>query len=184
MQPQLDAIRADFGTAQERLHALAARTTADQWARRADPNRWSVAECVGHLNLTGEAFVPILALAVTEARQLTGPTPRRYRRDPLGWFLWRLLDPSVRLRFPTTTKFIPTATERPEVMLAEFDRLQAEQVRYLEEADGRPLGQVRVDSPFSPGRTYNLYSCFTILARHQLRHLRQAEQVWGSAGSA
>jgi hypothetical protein len=46
------------------------------------------------------------------------------------------------------------------------------------------LGRVRVDSPFSPGRTYNLYSCFTILARHQLRHLRQAERVWGSAGSA
>jgi hypothetical protein len=69
-------------------------------------------------------------------------------------------------------------------MLAKFDRLQAEQVRYLEESDGRPLGRVRVDSPFSPGRSYNLYSCFTILARHQLRHLGQAERVWGSAGSA
>jgi hypothetical protein len=26
---------------------------------------------------------------------------------------------------------------------------------------------------------YNLYSCFTILPRHQHRHLWQAERVWG-----
>jgi hypothetical protein len=182
MHPQLDAIHGEFRSAQTRLHALAARITADRWPQRADPDRWSVAECVGHLNLTGEAFVPVLAQALTEARLLTGPVPRRYRRDPLGWLLWRLLDPSVRLRFPTTTRFIPTATERPEVMLAEFDRLQAEQIRCLEAADERPLERVRVASPFSPGRTYNLYSCFTILARHQHRHLQQAERVWSSAG--
>lgn len=181
MHSQLDDIRAEFRSAQTRLHALATLTTADRWSQRADPDRWSVAECIGHLNLTGEAFLPVLAEAVTDSRLLTGPAPRRYRRDPFGWLLWRLLDPSVRLRFPTTRRFIPTATQRSEVMLAEFDRLQAEQIRCLEAVEGRPLERVRVESPFSPGRTYNLYSCFTILARHQHRHLQQAERVWNSA---
>jgi hypothetical protein len=181
MHPQLDAIRAEFRSAQTRLHALAASTAADRWPQRAESDRWSVAECVGHLNLTGAAFVPVLRQAVTAARLLTEPAPRRYRRDPFGWLLWRLLDPAVRLRFPTTTRFIPTATEPPEVMLAEFDRLQTIQIDCLEESDGRPLGRVRVESPFSPGRAYNLYSCFTILPRHQHRHLQQAERVWGPA---
>jgi len=40
------------------------------------------------------------------------------------------------------------------------------------------LSQVRVTSPFNARVRYNLYACFTILPRHQHRHLWQAERVW------
>jgi hypothetical protein len=47
----------------------------------------------------------------------------------------------------------------------------------VEAADGLPLGSVRITSPFDPRLRYNLYSCLTILPRHQHRHLWQAEQA-------
>jgi len=42
---------------------------------------------------------------------------------------------------------------------------------------------VRVTSPFNARVRYNLYACFTILPRHQHRHLWQAERVWGEKGN-
>jgi hypothetical protein len=178
MHPQLEAIRAELRSAEVRLLQLKRTILAERWPVRADPNRWSVAECVEHLNLTGRAYLPLLETAVAKARALPGVAPARYRRDPFGWLLWRMLGPPVRFRMPTTASFIPTAVEAPEALVAEFVRLQRAQVEFLEAVDGRPLGEVQVPSPFAPGRSYNLFSCFSILPRHQHRHLWQAEQVW------
>ena len=32
-----------------------------------------------------------------------------YRRDPLGWMLWKIMPPPVRMKAPTTPAFIPSA---------------------------------------------------------------------------
>ena len=53
-------------------------------------------------------------------------------------------------------------------------------IAFARAADGLPLGKVKVPSPFAAGARYNLYSCFVILPRHQVRHLEQAEEVWPS----
>jgi hypothetical protein len=67
-----------------------------------------------------------------------------------------------------------------QAIIDEFSRLQAEQIACVREADGLPLGRVRITSPFDARLKYNLYACFTILPRHQHRHLWQAERVWVS----
>ena len=58
--------------------------------------------------------------------------------------------------------------------------LQQTRGGFARAADGLPLGKVKVASPFDPRARYNLYSCFVILPRHQVRHLEQAEEVWPS----
>ncbi len=63
---------------------------------------------------------------------------------------------------------------------AQLNRLQAAQITLLQAVDGKPISEIAVASPFAPGKTYNLYSCFSILPRHQHRHLWQAEQIWGA----
>lgn len=177
LHPQLVTILEELRAARARLHRLAAEVPAEQWARRTDPDRWSVAECVEHLNLTGRAYLPLLRGAVDRAREIGGPAPRRYRRDPVGWLLWKTMGPPVRFRVRTTAEFVPGAEPDREALIAEFDRLQEEQIRLTEAADGLPLHRVRVRSPFDPRVRYNAYSCFSILPAHQHRHLWQAERA-------
>src|SRR5947208_13643555 len=55
MHPQLQPIADEYRSAQARLHELVRAVPAEQWPRRHDPARWSVAECVAHLNLTSMA---------------------------------------------------------------------------------------------------------------------------------
>jgi hypothetical protein len=178
MHPQLLDIAGQFRAAQARLHALAGRLAPEQWTRRPEPARWSVAECVEHLNLTGRAYIPLLESALDQARVLGAPAPRRYRRDPIGWLLWRTMPPPVRHRTKTVPAMVPNADRPPAELLAEFDRLQAAQLGLTEAADGLPIQRVRIPSPFGPVK-YNAFSALTILPVHQERHIWQAEQAAG-----
>ena len=184
MQIQLTRILEQFDAVRARVHRLTEDLTEAQWAQRTDPARWSVAECVAHLNLTGQAYEPLLAEALEEAREHHEPPPARYRCDPLGWVLSRAIGPVPRIgRFRlgavrTTPEFMPEGDLPRAQLVAEFDRLQREQAGLVRRADGYPIHRVWVTSPFDPRLRYNLYSALVIVARHQLRHIVQAERVW------
>jgi hypothetical protein len=177
MNPQLEVLAGEFEQAQGRLDRLRAELPDDFWSRRPTPERWSVSECVAHLNLTARAFLPVLQTGLEQAHSLGGAAPRRYRRDPVGWLLWLGSGPPARLRTRTPAAFVPSSTEAPAELRATFDHLQAEQLACVREASGLPLQKVKVASPFDTRVRYNLYSALSILARHQHRHLWQAEQV-------
>jgi hypothetical protein len=184
LHPQLEAIRAEFVSAQARLHQLADSIPQFAWNRPPDPGRWSISECVAHLNLTAEAYLPLLHSALESARRGGGSAPKRYHRDPVGWLLWRIAGPPVRYRTRTTARFIPSESLSLAQVVREFDRLQAAQLDCVLQADGLDLGRYWVTSPFNPRVRYNIYSCLTILPRHQHRHLWQAEAAWKTIGTS
>lgn len=177
MHPQLDKLTMEFRQAQERLHRLAARLPEEHWSWRPAPERWSVGECVAHLNLTARAFLPILRDGLAQARALGVAAPERYRRDLVGWLLWLGSGPPARFRARTAAAFVPAGMESPGELRATFDQLQTEQLAIVQAADGLPLQKIKVISPFDARVRYNLYSALSILARHQHRHLWQAEQA-------
>jgi hypothetical protein len=179
MHPQLQKVSHEFRTAQGRLHRLVSNVPEPRWHIRPDPARWSMAECVEHLNLTAQAYLPLLRAALESGRAtgVRAGTSRRYRRDPVGWVMWRMAGPPVRHRTKTASAFIPSSHRAVAELIAEFDRLQDAQIRCVADAQGLPLGRLWIRSPFNSRIRYNVYSCLTILPRHQQRHLWQAEQV-------
>jgi hypothetical protein len=177
MHPQLHALATEFQQAEDRLRRLAERVPEELWGRRPAPERWGVGECVAHLNLTARAFLPLLDAALEEARSRGGGAPGRYRHDLIGWLLWRASGASGRFRSRTAAAFVPSGSDSPAELRAEFERLQAEQCARVRAADGLPIQKVRIASPFDARVRYNTYSALAILARHQHRHLWQAEQV-------
>jgi hypothetical protein len=174
---QLEEIAAELRAAEDRLRRLAERLPDERWGERPEPGRWSVGECVAHLNLTARAYLPILDRGLAEASALGGGAPRRYRRELVGWLLWRTMGPPVRFRTRTAAAFVPEGGLPPAGLRAEFSRLQAEQIRRVEAAAGLPIDRVRVTSPFAERVRYDLFSCLGLLPRHQHRHLWQAEEV-------
>ena len=184
MNAQLAAAVERFREAQRRVHRLADALPEEKWSVRRLSGSWSVAECVAHLNLSSRAYVPLLDEALARARAIGGPPPGRHRMDLVGALISLAAGPMPRLgrsrvgKAKTPAPFVPSGVLPREHLLAEFDRLQEEMIAFTEAADGLPLGKVKVVSPFDPRARYNLYSCFVILSRHQVRHLEQAEEVW------
>lgn len=177
MNPQLSQLLDELGRASRGFASLAAGARGDDWHRRPTEASWSAAECLAHLNLTSERYLPALTRGIEEARALGGPAPRRHRRDPMGWVLWRTMGPPARIRFSTSAAFVPTADAPVAELLQRFEALQAETAACVRDADGLPIGRVRIRSPFDERVRYNLFAALSILPRHQLRHLWQAERA-------
>ena len=183
MHPQLQAVEREFATARSRFTRLMAATADARWAARADPARWSVAECIAHLNLSSRAMQPLLEGAVAEARASGRGAPRRFRRTIFGRMLGMMVGPVPgwrRVRFGrvrTPPSFVPAGELSRPVVVAEFERHLEAHARTLAAADGQPIDRGRVASPFAKGLSYDGFSAFVIVARHIHRHLAQAERV-------
>jgi hypothetical protein len=184
VSPQLAAIIADFERAQRRLHALVDTFPTERWSRRRGADRWSVAECVAHLNLTSHAFLPILKSGIAQARTLGAPQSVGYRRSAMGRLIGFAAGPMPRIgrwrfgRVKTAAAFVPGGTLPHDTVVAEFDALQREQIELTRQADGLPIDRVRIVSPFDARVKYDLFSAFALLPAHQRRHIEQAEEIW------
>ena len=102
----------------------------------------------------------------------------------IGWLLQAIVGPQKRLgsmrlgSVKTAPAFVPTGRLGFEEEMAEFDRLQNLLLAFVQEAEGLPIDQVRVESPFDRRVRYNLYAAFVIIGRHQLRHVTHSEELW------
>jgi len=186
MQQQLAVLIDSLESSQSQLRGLSDRLSESEWTRRPAPDRWSAADCVEHLNLTSRAFLPLLRDAIAEAR-LTGRAAKpRYRRDAIGWFMSMMMGPLRHVgkarvvRVKTLPPFVPKGNRSRTEILSDFVRNEAELISLIRSADGLPIDGVKIVSPFGGRVKYNVYSAFVILARHQERHLEQAEQAVGS----
>jgi hypothetical protein len=186
MQKQLAAIVGSLETAQARLRRLSDRVSEKEWAKRPGPERWSAAGCVEHLNITSAAYLPLLRDALALAREMGGEPRKKYRRDPFGWFMSVMMGPLHHLgkarvgRVKTMPAFVPKGGKTRETLLSDFVRLQAELLTLARAADGLPIDQVKIVSPFGGRVKYNAYSALMIVARHEHRHLQQAEEAAAS----
>ena len=184
MKRQLSQIIRQFDEAESRLGKLADIVPDELWIKRNEPDRWSVAECVAHLNLTSEAYVPRLRAAIAEANTLPA-AKGKYKRDFVGAMFGALVGPIPSIgrrrigRVKTSPAFVPSGDQPKNVNLAEFKRLQMELSGLVREGDGLAIDKVMITSPFGEKVRYNCYSALVILARHELRHVQQAELVWG-----
>jgi hypothetical protein len=162
---------------------LGDKVSEGDWKKRPGPGRWSAAECVEHLNLTSKAYLPLLRDAVAHARKRGGAPRKHYRRDPLGWFMSMMIGPLRHVgkfravRIKTTPAFVPKAGRSRNEILSDFVRLQGELAALIQSGDGLPLDQVKIVSPFGGRMKYSAYSAVVIVARHQHRHLDQAEEA-------
>jgi hypothetical protein len=182
MQEQLAAVVESLESAQSKLRRLADNVSDAAWFKRPRSDRWSAADCIEHLNLTSRAYVPLLRDAIARARPLGSPTSR-YRLDALGRFMSMMIGPLHHIgkfrigRVKTTPPFRPKGNRTRDELLSDFVRLQAELITLIRSADGLPLDRVKIVSPFGGRMKYNAYSAIVIIARHEHRHLQQAEEA-------
>jgi hypothetical protein len=161
-----------------RLHRLVDTLDEWLWGRSPAVGKWSAARCIEHLNLTSQAYLPVLRAAFKDARAqgLLAKDPS-FRLDFWGWLVFQSVEPSSRFRTKTPDAFVPPTIEPKEKVVAEFDALQRELVAVLEEGADLDLGRIKIVSPFKASVKYSAYSAFRLIPAHQRRHLGQAEQV-------
>jgi hypothetical protein len=173
----LEAIEQELRETTEQARQLIESTDARHFTVRPHPGKWSASECIAHLNISTEVFLPVLRSAIDDARKRNLLSEKLPSMDILGRILRWFLEPPIRSRVKTTARFVPKAVRAKAESLAEFVSLQEQLLAVVRDARGVDLKKVRVVSAFDKRVKYNLYSAFRIIAAHQRRHLWQAEQA-------
>ena len=176
MDPWLK-VETELTAATERARNLVDGTPGRLFTVRPSLTQWSAAECLAHLSISTEIFLPVLRKILDDARGRHLASDGRPRMDVLGRILRWFLEPPVRSRVKTTAAFVPKSIRAKTEALAEFAALQVQLMELLQASHDLPIGRLKIISPFDSRVKYNVYSAFLILTAHQRRHLWQAEQA-------
>lgn len=176
---QLEEIKTQLDAASQKADSIVRGVSFEQLKERPQPDRWSIAECLVHLNLSSEGEINVLNDAYEQNQTKRMYAEKQFKMDLLGRFLkWTLEPPPMSLsRLKTTEMFQPIDVEPLGEVLPRFLVLQEQLKACVDAANGLPLDRIKVVSPFNTKVKYNLLSCFHILLAHERRHLWQAERV-------
>lgn len=170
----IDLLEKELNEATRRAWNLVQTTDGRLFTVRPEPGRWSAAECLAHLSLSTELFLPVLRKGIEKS--LKSKVRRKPRMDLVGRILRWFLEPPIRQRVRTSAPFVPRAVRAKADAFTEFAALQEKLVDLLRQGRDADLRE-KIVSAFDKRVRYNLYSAFRIVAAHERRHLWQAEQT-------
>lgn len=177
----IEGVEKELNDATQRAWALVQSTDGRLFTVRPNTSSWSAAECLSHLSISTELFLPVLQKAIDDARKrgLTD-TKRQPKMDVMGRVLRWFLEPPIRQRVKTRAPFVPRSVRAKAEAFGEFAALQSKLAEQIAAARDLDLGKIKIVSPFDKRVRYNVYSAFRIVIAHQRRHLWQAEQAVAS----
>ncbi len=175
--PEIAQLEEQFEEFEAEILELTERLSDRQLSWRPANKRWSIAECLDHLNVTGFELLPRVdrAIADTQRQGLRrrGPLRPRWRARMFA----RMMEPPSRLRAKAPEVFLPRWPEEPRKVVRELIDLQGELIKRLHEADGLDLSAAQIVSPAARWIKLSLGEWLVITAAHQRRHLWQARRL-------
>lgn len=159
--------------------SLLAGLTDAQFNWRPAPGRWSIAECLSHLDASVNLYLPEIDRAIQRGRSRgLLRTGGAYRYGRLEWGWARSLEPPPKRRLPAPRSMAPTSSaislERGARTFAASCMAMHER---LQRADGLDLRRVKVRVPMFKLLRLSLGVVFELHGAHSRRHLWQARQV-------
>jgi len=155
------------------LGQLTARLTECQFQAPPRTGGWSVAYCVEHLILTGNAFLSEWDAALASGRRGEGP----FRYSRLGRLILRFFEPPYRMRVKTTERFAPCCRRPKDETIRRFLKMHHELAARVSASRELDAVGIKVKSPFASWIRYPLGLSFDLALAHERRHLWQAWQV-------
>ena len=177
LNSELEDYRQQLEATKQEAESLLAGLTEAQFNWRPEAGRWSIAECLAHLNTTNRLYAEAIdhSLERARARQLFSDGPFRY--GFLGSWFVRSIEPPPRRRFKAPKVFAPPPQQSRASVAAEFMKIHDEILKRLQHANGIDLVRARVISPVTSLFRLSLGQSFALIAAHNRRHLWQARQV-------
>ncbi len=175
--PRLRDLDGGIDALTAQLETLASGLDDDSANWRPDAKRWSIAQCIDHLNAVCRLYFPDLDAAVASARAKGLVGPSEPRAGWLGGWMIRTAEPPVGMKLRSPRPFVPADKLSIEHTLEQY-RADKQRLRgILAAADGLDLRRAKMRMSAFKLVKLGLGDLLAFLLAHERRHLRQAEQV-------
>ncbi len=162
---------------------LASQLSDEQLNWTSNPQKWSMAQCLDHLAVTGSRFDKYYTDAIKHGRKkwpVREPIP--YRPTFVGGWLLNYVTPDVRKTVPSPKVFRPAISGAIKGSLEKFLKQQDIFMDFIRAATGLDYNRIRLRSPVTPLMRYSLADAFVVTVLHGQRHLGQARRMRETPG--
>lgn len=178
LAPWCERLIRELDAADQRVQTLASQLTDEQLNWQALPDTWSIGQCLEHLCLANETYLPAIAPALDS--KPSGSVEEIKSGMLSRWFIRNYIEPSPQTRrAPAPKKIVPGARVKPSVLDRFLSSNQAAR-ELIRRASAYDVNRIRFKNPYVPGIRFTVGTGLQIICSHERRHLMQAERVRNS----
>jgi hypothetical protein len=184
--PDIEKLRDQLDAAERDVRMLVDGLAEERGCWRAEPDSWSVAQCLDHLATTNRVYLG----AMTEPAIRARAAGRLRRRPALPGFVGRWfatkMEPPVKAPFKmkATRNIRPATSPSIADAFARFLASQNEIRDYLSTNADLDLAEIRFPNPLVAGIRFSLATGLHVITAHERRHIWQAWCVRRAADEA
>lgn len=143
---------------------------------RASENSWSILECLEHLNFYGQFYLPEIENRIKESQFKA--TKSEFKSGILGNYFANMILPKAKLNKMKTLKTAnPIHQLLDKSVIGVFINQQHKMLELLEKAKSVDLEKTKTSISISKLIKLKLGDTFRFVIYHNLRHIKQAENV-------
>lgn len=134
---------------------------------------WNALECIEHLNLYGDFYLPEIQKQIRESDH---PPKEQFKSGFLGNYFAESMLPKEKLnKMKTFRDKDPIDKDLDPKVISEFLRQQEQLLELLRAAEKVDLGKTKVPTSISKFIRLKLGDAFRVVIYHNQRHLEQAQ---------
>lgn len=157
----------------------------EQLNQRPEAGRWSILECLEHINITLRLYFPRIEAAIEKAERKGWKTTEHFKSGFIGHMfatkMRPLPDGSIESKTSTFKFFDPPKTSpAQEHTIPEFIESHQKLIELMERSKSIDLAKPKAKSAIGPIIMFKLGDIYNFLTAHTQRHLQQARNVMQS----
>ncbi len=168
------------GLCEKEFNQLKYSATEANFNMRPSPESWSAAECINHLIVTNNGYLPQLEKLI-EASVKRDFGLARYKSTFWGSVMVWAITPKVKFKLKAPSVFKPEGSTFGLDLLDRFESQSKRISALFEESSNLNLSSLKISSPASSFIRYNLGETYRIIFNHNLRHYGQAQRAISQA---
>jgi hypothetical protein len=161
-------------------------TSPSKLLKQPAENKWSVAQCLEHLNSYGHYYLPAIETAIKQAEKNNWLAEEQYVPGLLGNYFTNLMKPDTEgkkmKKMSAPKNHTPTVELDSDKVLSEFIDQQERMIKLLERARKINLEKSKVPISIAKFIRLKLGDTFRFLIMHNYRHVVQAEKALIAVG--
>ena len=159
---------------QERCHLLVANTTETEFNLKPAPDRWSVSQCIDHLNKVSATLIPGLEAALDKPSLNSSG---EWQPGQFEKFFLKVVGPNPGFPVSVPKPYIPELTTEPDQSLEAFIDNHNRLIALLDKVAYVDVRKLRVPSPAMRLLRVSVGCWYESNIVHDNYHLSQAEAV-------
>ena len=153
----------------------------DLLKKRPSEDKWSIAECFAHLNLTLDIYLPQMDNAIEQTEKYTPPA-EEFKYSLLGKLALYAMEPkkdkTFRLKMKTFKKLEPQQSDlNSKEELNHFIEHQEKTNQIIEDLKKINIGKAKIITAMGPLLKMRIGDALHFMLAHNQRHILQAQNV-------